>query len=403
MTATRIVRVATLAVGALVWALAAAALWRTKVPADLHLPPLDERSIFGAGAVRDGQRYERFFDLDWLLGTIAGLAVLVVMVRRGPRLARSLGLGLVNAGIITGVLVVTALWAISLPFAIGASWWERRHGISKESWDSIVFSPWAGLLGATFSTLIVLAILLLFAKRFARMWWIGGAAVLLALGLLVQFVFPYVNRIGTHPLRSPRLSAEIQRLEEREHVGHPAIRVKPVHDRTTAANAYAVGLGPSRTVFLWDTLFDGRFAPNEVRFVAAHELAHHARRHLWKGVAWGGLIGIPILAAVALVTGRRGGLRNPGTVPLALLTITVLQLAISPFQNAVSRRYEAEADWVALQTTRDPAAARGLFKEFVATDLQDPDPPGWVHVLLDDHPTALVRVEQAAAWKARNR
>ena len=37
MTATRISRVATLAVAALVWAFAAAALWRTKVPADLRL------------------------------------------------------------------------------------------------------------------------------------------------------------------------------------------------------------------------------------------------------------------------------------------------------------------------------------------------------------------------------
>ena len=33
------------------WALAAAALWRTKVPADLHLPSLDPSSVFGAHAV----------------------------------------------------------------------------------------------------------------------------------------------------------------------------------------------------------------------------------------------------------------------------------------------------------------------------------------------------------------
>ena len=111
------------------------------------------------------------------------------------------------------------------------------------------------------------------------------------------------------------------------------------------------------------------------------------------------LIGIPLLAAVAFVTGRRGGLRNPGTVPLALLTITVLQLALAPFTNAVSRRYEAEADWVGLQGTRDPEAATGLFKGFVQADLQDPSPPGWVHVFLDDHPPPLTRVEQAEAYK----
>ena len=106
---------------------------------------------------------------------------------------------------------------------------------------------------------------------------------------------------------------------------------------------------------------------------------------------------------LAFVTGRRGGLRNPGTVPLALLTITLLQLALTPFTNTVSRRYEAEADWVGLQGTQDPEGAKGLFKGFVSTDLQDPNPPGWAHVFLDDHPPLLTRVEQAEAFKRQSR
>ncbi len=150
-------------------------------------------------------------------------------------------------------------------------------------------------------------------------------------------------------------------------------------------------------------MLDGRFTPREVRFVVGHELGHLARRQIWKGIAWGGLIGIPILALVAFVTGRRGGLRNPAAVPLAFLTFTAALLATAPLKNAVSRRYEAEADWMGLTATRDPAAARGLFKGFVTADLQNPDPPGWVQVLLEDHPTALVRVEQADAWKRLNR
>jgi len=404
-TATRIARPATLAVvaAAALWIVAATALWRTRVPGDLQLPSLDARSVFGAGAVRAGERYDRFFELEWVLGTVAGIAALVVLARRGPRLARSLGLGRVNAGIITGIVVTVVVWAISLPFDIASSWWERRHGISRESWGSIVFSHWPALLGSTFGTFIVLAIILLFAKWLGQKWWIGAAAVILGLALGLQLALPYVLRIGTHPVRSPRLASEIQRLEEREQVGHPAVRIQPMRDETSAANAYAVGIGPSRSVFIWDTMLDGRFPRGEVRFVAAHELGHLARHHIWKGIAWGGLIGMPLLAAAALVTGRRGGLRNPGTVPLALLTISVLQLAISPFTNVVSRRYEAEADWTALQATRDPASARGLFKEFVKTDLQDPDPPGWVHVFLDNHPTALARIQQAEAWRARSR
>ena len=359
--------------------------------------------VFGAGAVRAGVRYERFLDYAWLGGTVAKVLALVVLVRRGPRLARSLGLGPVNAGLITGVVVMTVLWAVSLPFAVATGWWERRHGVSKEGWGTIVFSPWQGLLTGTFTTVVVVTIVLLLAKRFARNWWIAAAAAVLALAVLQQFSVPYANRIGTHGIRSPQLAAAVKRLEAREQAGDPAVRVQPVHDQTTAANAFAIGIGPSSSVFIWDTMLDGRFTPREVRFVLGHELAHVARLHLWKAIAWGALIGIPLLAAIAFVTGRRGGLRDPGNVPLAVLTLTVLLLVVTPFTNLVSRRYEAEADWVGLRGTQDPEAAKGLFKGFVRVDLADPSPPDWVHAFLDDHPPLLTRVEQAEAFEKLNR
>jgi STE24 endopeptidase len=404
MTATRIVRPATLAVAAVaLWALAASLLWRTKVPAHLPLPSLDERRVFGAHVVSAGIRFDRFFEIEWILATLSTLAALVLMARRAPRFVRSLGLGPVNAGIITGVLVATVLWAVSVPFDIASSWWSRRHGILQESWGSIVFSPWGALLRSAFMTAIVLAVVLLLAKRFARAWWVPAAVIVLALALGLQFLLPYAQRLGTHKVRSATLAAQIRRLEVREHVGHPTVRIVPMRSQTSAANAFATGIGPSRGIFIWDTLLDGRFTPREVRFVVAHELGHLARRHIWKGIAWGGLIGIPILALVAFVTGRRGGLRNPAAVPLAFLTLTAAGLATAPLVNAVSRRYEAEADWMALNATRDPAAGRGLFKSFVVTDLQNPNPPGWVRILLEDHPSALARVEEAEAWRRLER
>jgi Zn-dependent protease with chaperone function len=88
-------------------------------------------------------------------------------------------------------------------------------------------------------------------------------------------------------------------------------------------------------------------------------------------------------------------------VPLALLVIALAQLVVLPVQNAIARRYEREADWIGLNATRDPAAARGLFVGFVRTSLQDPSPPGWVHIMLDDHPTPLQRVELARAFALR--
>lgn len=402
MTATRMGRVATLAGAAVVWFVAAAWLWRTKVPGNLQLPSLDEASVFGADLVRRAERYERFFRIEWGLSTITALGALALMVRRGPRLAGKLGLGRVNAGIILGVVTMTVVWSVSLPFALASEWWQRRHGISKQSYADVLGLSWGDLLFTTLVGFLILAVLLGLAKKLGARWWLAAVPLLVAFAVGLQLVLPYLLTIDTHPLRDRQLAAEIEQLERREHAGDPEILEQTVSDQTTSANAYAIGIGPSERVVFWDTLLDGRFSGDEVRFVAAHELAHIGREHIPKGLGWYTLLLVPILGAAAYFTERRGGLRNPGTVPLALLVIVVANLVALPLQNVVSRRYESEADWVGLTATRDPAAARGLFRRFARTSLEDPTPPWWAHVLLNSHPSALERIEQAEAWKRRN-
>ena len=381
------------------WAVLAMLLWRTTVPSNLRLPHLDERAIFGAGLVRKAEHYERFLDWDWVLGTLAALGAYVVMVRRGRALAPRLGLGNVNAGIVLGVVTFTVVWGATLPFTLADVWWERRHGISRESYAQAVGSAWGGLIGSIVVAVIVLAIVLALARRFGRRWWFAAVPVLTAFLLVLQLIVPYLVTAGTHPVRSARLRTEIRALERREHAGNPPVRIDDVSGRTTAANAFSIGIGPTERVVIWNTLLDGRFSANEIRFVIGHELGHLVRNHPLRAVGWFGLLVLPVL----LVAAFTADIRRPGAVPLALLVIAVAQLAILPLRNTISRRYEREADWIGLNGTRDPAAARGLFSGFVATSLQDPSPPGWVHVLLDDHPTALQRVEMARAWRDRNR
>src|SRR5262245_14751453 len=259
-TAMRIVRPATLAVvGLVVWALATVLLLRTRVPGHLSPPRLDPRHVFGAEAVRAGVRFARFFDYEWVLATLTTLAVLGVYLRRGPRLARSLPLGPVNAGIITAVFITVVVWAASLPFDYASSWWSRRHDILQKSWASIVFEPLGVLVRTTVSTTIVVAVALLLAKRLPRTWWLAAAGVVLVLAVGVQFVLPYLQRVGTHPVRSRALAAHIRSLENREHVGRPTVRIASVSGNTSAANAFSTGIGPSRTVIIWNTLLDGRF------------------------------------------------------------------------------------------------------------------------------------------------
>jgi STE24 endopeptidase len=91
----------------------------------------------------------------------------------------------------------------------------------------------------------------------------------------------------------------------------------------------------------------------------------------------------------------------PEAVPLALLAVAIFQLATAPFANHISRRMEAEADWKALEVTRDPPALEGLMVGFSKTGLGDPDPPRWAQLVLGTHPALADRIAMARAWKER--
>ena len=374
-------------------------LWRTTVPAHLTLPHVDERTAFGSALIADARRFERFLDWDWVAATLAALAAYSVMIGRGRALATRLGLRPVNAGIVIGLATLTVVWTAELPFGVAANWWERRHGISREGYASDLLGAWGTLLTSTAVATVVLALVLALAQRFGRKWWIAAGPALALVLLALEFAAPYLTSLGTQPIRSRALRADIRTLERREDAGSPPVRVEDVSGTTTAANGFAVGVGPSERILLWNTLLDRRFARAEVEVAVAHELAHLVRNHVLRGVAWFALLVLPVLAATAFVA----DLRRPAAVPLALLVVAVAQLALLPLQNAIARRYEREADWIGLSTTRDPNAARNLFVGFAKTGLQDPSPPGWAHVLLDDHPTPLQRVELTRAWREQNR
>jgi STE24 endopeptidase len=191
--------------------------------------------------------------------------------------------------------------------------------------------------------------------------------------------------------------AEIQTLARRQGVGEIDVQVRDASRRTRAINAELYGVGPTKRIILWDTALDGRLARVEIRSLAAHEFGHVEAEHIWKSIGWLFLFAVPGAYVVARVTQRRGGLGRPAAVPLALLTVTLLQLALLPATNAISRRYEAEADWLALRATNDRRALEGLTRRLAQASLAEPDPPRWARLLLETHPSPLERIAMSRA------
>jgi len=391
----------TLLVALGVWMVVAWLLWETSVPADLRIPDVAATDYFTPDELDDADRYELFHRVNWLLSTVLLFAVLGVYAVRGARFMRESAAGPIGTGMLLAMLGFGLVWLVNVPFAVAGNWWDRRHDVSKVGYVELLFGGWFALgvefLFLSLSVLIVMGL----ARLIGDWWWIPGSLAFVALATLFVFISPYLTT-DTHEIEDQRLAADVRRLAEIQGVEDVEVRVEEVDRYTSAANAYTTGLGPSRKVFLWNTLLDGRFRDEEVLAVTAHEFGHQSQEHLRKAIAWYALFAVPGAWAIARITRRRGGMRRPEAVPLSLLVLAALTLAAQPFQNVISRHMEAEADWEALETTRDPDAMAGLFKRFSTTSHGDPTPPGWAYVMLDTHPPLLDRIEMAEAWRARN-
>jgi len=361
---------------------------------------LDASAYFSPSQLHQAARYSSVGRLLFLLGVGVQLAVLGLLAGFGRRIARGFALGEVGAGVMIGVAASLFLTLATLPVGLLDLWWNRRYGISKQHYWSFVLGQWGGILARTATVAIVLAVVMSLARRFPRSWWAIVAPLFVAIGAVFVVVGSLLAPIGTHRLRDPQVAPAIERLKQRQGVLHTKIRVDDVNDETRAVNAETIGLGPTTVVILWDTLFKSHLSNRAIEFVTAHELGHAARRHIWKGLGWGFLFTLPLTFLLAEATRRRGGLHRAEVVPLGLLVAFVLSLLATPLENVVSRRYESEADWMALQATRDPAAGREAFRSFTRIDLAQPNPPAWSYVVLDNHPTVMQRLAMTQAWRA---
>ena len=385
--------VAALVVGAVL-------LLPTAVPDDLSLGAVDVDRVFGEKLVLKAERYERFLYVGWVLAEIALLGTLLLYARRGAGYTRESAAGPIGTGMLLGMLGLAIVWLVQLPFRLAAHWWDRRYGLSDLDYLTWVFDDWA-VLGAEFlSICVALLIVMGLARWLGERWWLPGAAVFVGIAALFTFVAPYLD-YTTVPLEDKTLLTAAERYEQELGLPDLPIRVEEVSGDTDQANAYAYGFGPSRQIVFWDTILDDPFATGEQKVVLAHELAHHSQDHLPEGLGWFAIFAVPAAWILMRATRGRGGMGQPEAVPLALLVVAVLQLALAPAGNWISRRMETEADWKALQLTRDPASLEQLMVGLSKTSLGDPDPPGWVQLVLGTHPTLEDRVAMARAWATR--
>ena len=388
-------------------AAAAAATFLLRPRGVIEPVPVEAQQYFTASQL---DRAEDFRGLQRVLG-VAGLGVgigtLALLAWRQPRslIARVerrplLGGAAAGAGI-SLVLVVTGLPV--------AAWMRSRSldvGLATQSWPDwavdVLKAAGIGAVTAAIGGLIAMALV----RRFPRRWWAPAALLVLAYGVVTIWLYPIVidpvfNRFDRLP--QGKLRSDVLQLADRAGVDVGEVYRVDASRRTSAANAYVIGLGHSKRVVLYDNLIED-FSPGEVRTVVAHELGHQKHDDLLRGLAWLAIVapaGTFLVQAVAERMGPRGRLGTPGALPAIALAISVVSLGLGSASNVLSRKVEASADTFALRLTRDPEDFIGFQRRISVQNVGDPDPPGWYQALFGTHPTTLERIGAGVAFESK--
>jgi STE24 endopeptidase len=347
------------------------------------------------------ERAEDFRGLQRVLGLAGlgvGIAALAVIVWRPPgRLFDKLASRPVLGGALVGAGLSLFLVVVELPIRA----WSRSRaldvGLATQSWPDwavdVVKSAGIGAVMAALGGLLAVALV----RRFRRNWWAPAAVLVVAYGVVTVWLWPVlVDPVFNDFEKLPpgQLRSEVLELAERADVDVGEVYRIDASRRTSAANAYVIGLGHSKRVVLYDNLIEG-FPRDEVRLVVAHELGHQKHNDIIRGLAWLALVapaGTFLGQALAERFAGRERLALPAGLPAIALAVALVGLVLTCASNVLSRQVESRADAFALELTDDPEGFIAFERRIAIRNVSDPEPPQLFHVLFDTHPTIAERI-----------
>ncbi|MGH2695055.1 MAG: M48 family metallopeptidase [Actinomycetota bacterium] len=393
-------------------ALAVGILSRTPAEVRRAEPPSDATDPSQGARFTDEQvarhgAYRAPTYLALALSFVLEVSVLLVLARAGAyRIVERLPGGWATRAAVFAIVVTATLFVARLPlgyvrgFAMGQAW-----GLSTQDLGGWL-SDAARALGVAAVLAVVSAIAFFGVVRWQpRLWWLWGWGAFTVLTALLTFLWPVViaplfNRFT--PLEDAALRQRIVALAADAGVNADRVLVADASKRTTTENAYVAGLGETKRVVLYDTLL-AEADEDEVAFVVAHELGHEAEDHVLKNVVLASAGLFVGFAALAWLGGRpgfwswggAGGVSDVRALPLLLLVATVMGVIALPLQSAVSRRFEARADEIAVRLTDDPSTAVRAFRRLAFSNLADLRPPDAAVALAFSHPPIPDRIRAA--------
>lgn len=372
--------------------------------ASIEPAPVELERYFSAEEVQRGARFARPQLAIGLARSMLDLAALMVIVRRSGALPKKLDAHPEAGGALAAAGLVTGMTIVSLPLSAVA----RRRGIGV----GLVTQSWAGWAADVAKSTAIEATLaggagaatLALIRRFPRTWWLPVAAGSVGLGTLLGALAPVLldpifNKFT--PLPEGQLRSDVLSLARSAGVEVGEVYSIDASRRTTGANAYVTGLGPTKRVVLFDTLTD-RYGRNEVRVVVAHELSHVRHRDVQRGVAYAAMVTPAAALAVQRLSWWLSPARDtPGAIPALALAAALVAAPTALIGNRLSRALERRADEYSLKLSNAPDAFVSFERAIALQNVADLRPPRWVSSVLATHPPTLKRIGAAVAYAQR--
>jgi STE24 endopeptidase len=309
-------------------------------------------------------------------------------------------------GATVGALLATGLTASTLPLRAISRRRAMVAGLDTQSWrgwavDLVKAAAIEAALSAAAGAAVIATV-----RRYPRGWWapaaVGSVCVGAGLAALAPIVLDPIFNDFT-PLHEGETRSDVLELAGAAGVNVGEVYSVDASRRTTAANAYVTGLGPTKRVVLFDTLLD-RYDRDEIRTVVAHELGHVRHRDVPRSLIYGALAAPASAWAVQRLSWAMSPERGtPGALPALALAAALVSAPVGLVGNRLSRALERRADEYSLELAGTPAAFVSFERAIALQNLADLEPPRWVTRLLATHPPTADRIGAAVAFETRAR
>ena len=250
---------------------------------------------------------------------------------------------------------------ISIPFSFYNTFViEEKFGFNKTTKSTffidIIKSSILSMLIGGFLLFIALYLYDNLKDGFWLWLWIGLSLLMVFINMFyADIIVPIFNKLT--PLDNGGLRKKIENYSKEVGYLLKNIYVIDGSKRSTKANAFFSGLGPRKTIALYDTLIE-KHTENELVAVLAHEIGHFKKKHVFSGLVMSVIqIGVMTfffelclkLPEISIALGGLDTSFHLGLIGFSII-FSPISMMSSILMNYISRKNEFEADAYAKET-----------------------------------------------------